>query len=225
MQTIEELREDSLIEQIAHCSTSPAISAGDDRLASIRGFESVFKQVSRTPAIIRMLLQNEFEFVGQVNAMTKKENHADLLEKEWYPSTFVVPNFSDMPNWVKKFSGEAEAGRTVVAIIPARTNTNWFHDFVVAKADEIRFIKGRLTFPGHKNQSPFPDIVAVYKGKVSRRRNGQSVLDVSCKEESPETPDSGIQREVDSGLDVRPNKKQKVAIMHSFTSGVTELNP
>jgi site-specific DNA-methyltransferase (adenine-specific) len=103
-----------------------------------------------------MLLHKEFNFEGQVDASTKsKFSEHELLSKPWYSSTFVVPNFSNMVDWAQRFALESEKGNTVVAVIPARTNTNWFHDFVISKAAEIRFIKGRLTFPGYKSQSPY----------------------------------------------------------------------
>lgn len=50
---------------------------------------------------------------------------------------------------------------TVVALLPARTDTRWWHDCVM-KAKEIRFIKGRLRFDGHKHNAPFPSAVVVW---------------------------------------------------------------
>jgi Na+-transporting NADH:ubiquinone oxidoreductase subunit NqrB len=52
----------------------------------------------------------------------------------------------------------------VVALIPARTDTQWFHSYVYGKA-EIRFVKGRLKFGGSKNNAPFPSMVVVFKSK------------------------------------------------------------
>lgn len=201
MQTIKELKKDNLLEQIASCSVSDPITAGDEKLAAIRGFQSVFKQVSRTPSIIRMLLHKEFDFEGQVDATdkTSKLTEEELLSAKWYSSTFVVPNFSNMVHWSQRFALESEKGNTVVAIIPARTNTNWFHDYVLDKAAEIRFIKGRLTFPGYKSQSPFPDVVAVYVPKSQRRSIGNTLM---------RKPQS---------VDITRKNRPKVAIVSSFT--------
>ena len=46
-------------------------------------------------------------------------------------------------------------------LIPARTDTRWFHDYIYGKA-EIRFIKGRLRFGNSNVNAPFPSMVVVY---------------------------------------------------------------
>ena len=204
MQTIEELNKHSLLDQIASCTTSSALSCGDDRLAAIRGFELVFKQLVRTPAIIRMLLHKKYNFGGQIDASVNVENEDELLRARWFDSTFVVPNYSKMVNWSAKMALEAEAGRIVVGIIPNRTNTKWFHDNVIAKATEIIFIKGRLQFPGFKKQSPFPDVVVIYNPNKRIRGVGEIV-------------DSAV------GLDMTKQRKFKnsVAIVTSLTGNTT----
>lgn len=50
-----------------------------------------------------------------------------------------------------------------VFLIPARTDTRWFHEIVIPKAKEIRFIKGRLKFGGAKNYAPFPSMIVVFE--------------------------------------------------------------
>ena len=50
-------------------------------------------------------------------------------------------------------------------LIPARTDTRWFHEQVLPKASEIRFLRGRLRFGDAKNTAPFPSMVVVYVGK------------------------------------------------------------
>lgn len=47
-------------------------------------------------------------------------------------------------------------------LLPARTDTKWFHDYILGKA-EIRFIRGRLKFGGSKNSAPFPSMVVVFR--------------------------------------------------------------
>lgn len=66
-------------------------------------------------------------------------------------------------DWVKKAHAEWCRGVTVVALLPARTDSRWFQNFVLPYA-ELRFIRGRLKFGGHKNSAPFPSVVAVYRG-------------------------------------------------------------
>lgn len=65
--------------------------------------------------------------------------------------------------WVKKAYEESRAEDTlVVMLLPARTDTKWFHDYIYGKA-EIRFIKGRLKFSGCNNPSPFPSMVVIFR--------------------------------------------------------------
>lgn len=64
--------------------------------------------------------------------------------------------------WVKKAHDEShKPGTRVVMLIPARTDTRYFHEFIYHKA-EVRFIKGRLKFGGSKNSAPFPSMVVVF---------------------------------------------------------------
>ena len=66
-------------------------------------------------------------------------------------------------DWVRKCSEEAQKPNTmVVALIPARTDTKYFHEFIYHKAKEIRFVKGRLKFGGSRNAAPFPSMVVIF---------------------------------------------------------------
>lgn len=72
------------------------------------------------------------------------------------------PYGSEIPKWIEK---AAMGGATVVvALLPARTDTRWFHDHIYGKA-EIRFLKGRMKFGGSKNSAPFPSMVVVFTPK------------------------------------------------------------
>ena len=68
--------------------------------------------------------------------------------------------------WVKKGYNEAIKHRqTVVMLVPSRTDTRWFHDYVYGVYGvEVRFVKGRLKFGGSKNSAPFPSMVIVFRG-------------------------------------------------------------
>ena len=64
--------------------------------------------------------------------------------------------------WVKKAYEESQQPNTlVVMLLPARTDTRWFHDYIYGKA-EIRFIKGRLKFGGSNQGAPFPSMVVIF---------------------------------------------------------------
>lgn len=57
-------------------------------------------------------------------------------------------------------------GTTVVMLLPARTDTRWFHEYIYQKdCVEIRFIRGRLKFGGSKNSAPFPSMVVIFRGE------------------------------------------------------------
>jgi len=77
---------------------------------------------------------------------------------------FCNPPYSKIKDWVKKCYDEAATGATVVLLIPARTDTRYFHDYIY-KQHEIRFIKGRLKFGDSKNSAPFPSMIVVMKEK------------------------------------------------------------
>ena len=67
-------------------------------------------------------------------------------------------------HWVKKCSDEAtKHGTTVVMLIPARTDTSYFHDYIYQKDNvEIRFVRGRLRFGDGKAPAPFPSMVVIF---------------------------------------------------------------
>jgi phage N-6-adenine-methyltransferase len=84
------------------------------------------------------------------------------LDQPWdEPDVYWVnpPYGRVIGEWVRK-AYRAEA--TVVMLLPARTDTHWFHDYIYHKA-EIRFIKGRLKFGGHRNSAPFPSMIVVFR--------------------------------------------------------------
>lgn len=68
-------------------------------------------------------------------------------------------------DWVKKCSEEAKRpDTTVVMLIPARTDTAYFHDYIYKKPNvEIRFLRGRLKFGDGKNSAPFPSMVVIFR--------------------------------------------------------------
>lgn len=63
--------------------------------------------------------------------------------------------------WMRKAVHEWKWGATVVALVPSRTDTAWWHDYA-AQATKIEFIRGRLKFGDAKNSAPFPSAVLIY---------------------------------------------------------------
>ena len=94
----------------------------------------------------------------------------DGLKQSWQGHrVFVNPPYSkqQLKKWVEKGYLEGLKENTlVVMLIPARTDTRYWHDFVM-KAKEIYFIKGRLKFGNSKNSAPFPSALVMFDGEYS----------------------------------------------------------
>lgn len=87
----------------------------------------------------------------------------DGLTRPWSPRTWCNPPYGySIGKWVKKAYDESRVVNTVVMLIPAKTETAWWHDYVM-KAAEIRLVRGRLRFGGSKINAPFPSAVVVFK--------------------------------------------------------------
>ena len=77
---------------------------------------------------------------------------------------FCNPPYSQIAKWVEKAFRETREDNTlVVLLIPSRTDTRYFHDFIYQRA-EIRFVKGRLKFGDGKGSAPFPSMVVIFRG-------------------------------------------------------------
>ena len=112
----------------------------------------------KTPRGFYEELHKEFNFTFDPCPTDPK---FDGLTIEWKERNFVNPPYSQIKDWVKKGYEEHLKGKIVVMLIPSRTDTIWWHDYIM-KAKEIRFIKGRLKFDDYKNSAPFPSAVVVF---------------------------------------------------------------
>lgn len=79
---------------------------------------------------------------------------------------FMNPPYGrEIVNWVERAYNEHDInGTLIVGLLPARTDTQWFHRYIYNKT-EIRFIKGRLKFGNSKNSAPFPSMVVIWGNK------------------------------------------------------------
>ncbi len=111
----------------------------------------------KTPQSVYEKLHEEFHFNDDPCPIGGVEG----LDREWGTSVFVNPPYSALAMWCKKAYEEHLKGKTVVMLIPSRTDTRAWHDYCM-KATEIRFIKGRLKFGDAKNSAPFPSAVIVF---------------------------------------------------------------
>ena len=84
------------------------------------------------------------------------------LTQEWRGVCWMNPPYGrSIGMWVKKAYESAQDGATVVCLLPARTDTAWWHDYAIK--GEVRFIRGRLKFGGHKNSAPFPSALVIFR--------------------------------------------------------------
>ena len=120
-----------------------------------------------TPQDFFDILNDEFHFDIDVCALPENAKcgkfyspEDDGLSKNWGGTCWCNPPYGrKIGEWVKKAS---ESNATVVMLLPARTDTKWFHDYIYHKT-EIRFIKGRLKFGNSKNSAPFPSMIVIFK--------------------------------------------------------------
>lgn len=123
-----------------------------------------------TPAYVFRPLDSEFHFQVDVCATTENakckiffDKFSDGLEREWSPFRCWMnpPYGSKISNWVKKAFQESQRGALVVCLLPARTDTQWWHTWVM-KAAEIRLVVGRINFGQQKQSAPFPSCIAIF---------------------------------------------------------------
>ena len=141
-----------------------------------------------TPQVFFDALHAEFEFGLDVAASVENRKTAvyfgpdhddescqDALVQPWTIAAdghtcWMNPPYSQCRAFIEKAAREASQGATVVALVPSRTDTKWWHSAVYDAAlrafrpgVEVRFVKGRLKFGEGKNSAPFPSVVIVFR--------------------------------------------------------------
>ncbi|HZO87381.1 MAG TPA: DNA N-6-adenine-methyltransferase [Chthonomonadaceae bacterium] len=87
----------------------------------------------------------------------------DSLKQQWQGVYWLNPPYGlALRQWVKKVQESAQAGAVIVCLLPARTDTLWWHDYVLPYA-EVRYIRGRMKFNGVENSAPFPSAVVIFR--------------------------------------------------------------
>ena len=122
-----------------------------------------------TPQDLFDMLDHEFKFETDVcasaeNAKCKRffTKEDDGLSQVWTGVCWMNPPYGrEIGHWMAKAYRSSLARCTVVCLVPARTDTAWWHDY--AAKGEVRFIRGRLKFGGHKNSAPFPSAVVIFR--------------------------------------------------------------
>lgn len=131
-----------------------------------------------TPQDFFKKLDGEFHFVLDAAATVKSAKCErfftptdDALKQSWQVrgTVFCNPPYGrDLGKWIRKAFEESRSGQRIVLLIPARTDTAYFHDYIYQKA-EIRFIRGRLKFTDEDGKAgdsaPFPSMVVIYNSR------------------------------------------------------------
>lgn len=124
-----------------------------------------------TPSDVFSTLNSEFNFT--LDPCCTHENkkcpryytkEADGLAQDWgQERVFMNPPYGRgvIDKWMRKAYESAQLGATVVCLIPARTDTQWWHSY--AAKGEVRFRKGRIKFVGAESGAPFPSAIVVLK--------------------------------------------------------------
>lgn len=125
------------------------------------------KQDWGTPSALFDELNKEFNFT--VDLCASPDNHKC---KKYYTAendglkanltneiVFCNPPYKDSAKWIKKC---ANSQATCVMLLPARTDTKAFHEYIYKKA-EIRFLRGRIKFEGARYAAPFPSMIVIFR--------------------------------------------------------------
>jgi site-specific DNA-methyltransferase (adenine-specific) len=120
------------------------------------------RQNWKTPVDLYEKLDKEFDFNFDPCIADEAGFENNGLTIEWGTRSFVNPPYNQLKAWCKKTLVESNKGKLVVMLIPSRTDTTYWHDYVM-RADEIRFIKGRLKFQGAIHNAPFPSAIVIFR--------------------------------------------------------------
>lgn len=139
-----------------------------------------------TPQWLFDELHREFNFQLDVCASEHNKKCVVYFNKEdnglvqkWHEhakTAWMNPPYGrEIGKWVRKAKMESLAGVTVVCLLPARTDTRWFHDYIWDKEKSmpqdnvsVRFLQGRLKFGGASNSAPFPSMIIVFRPPNNR---------------------------------------------------------
>lgn len=135
------------------------------------GLTSTGNIVAETPKYLFDKISSIFNFSLDVCALpenAKCENYYtpkdDGLSKPWRGGVWCNPPYGrEISSWVKKAYEESqkEYNSFVLMLLPARTDTKWWWEWVQGKAT-LFFIKGRVKFGDHNVGAPFPSVLALY---------------------------------------------------------------
>lgn len=134
-----------------------------------------------TPAEIFDPLNAEFGFDLDVCATSENAKCARYFTREqegrrqqWTGVIWCNPPYGrEISGWMWKAWAASLDGATVVCLVPARTDTRWWHDYVIGGRAEVRFLPGRIKFEGRdgsggrQGRAPFPSAVVIFRPPIS----------------------------------------------------------
>lgn len=127
----------------------------------------VFKSVTdmwATPKAVYGGLNQEFGFDLDPCPLGGADDGLSTLFTSWVGrKVFCNPPYGPA---IGKWLARADEAELAVFLVPARTDTRWFHEIVLPKATEIRFVRGRLKFGDAKHGAPFPSMVVIFHNGV-----------------------------------------------------------
>ena len=129
---------------------------------SIKLFQSKQTEDWATPKWLYDQLDNEFHFTLDPCPLHPNFNGLSI---PWIGNIFVNPPYSQVKRWLIKASKELESKNAdvIVFLVFANTDTGWFHDYILGKA-EIRFLRGRIKFVGRSNNGAMrPSMLAIFR--------------------------------------------------------------
>lgn len=139
------------------------------------GMRSSLSNEWTTPRDLFDELDAEFHFdldVASTDENALCERHYtmadDGLLQPWEGSVWCNPPYGrEIGKWMRR-AAESNWGGVTVCLVPARTDTAWWHDWVAGCATEVRFVRGRLKFGGSDSGAPFPSAIVVYDRRPRR---------------------------------------------------------
>ena len=127
----------------------------------------------RTPSGFYKQLNEEFGF--NFDPCPLRENpEFDGLTIDWGKRCYINPPYGKaIRGWLEKALFEIEKGNTELAVflLPSYTDVKWFHEVLLPRAKEIRFLKGRLKFGEHSNTAPFANLLAIFEERLDEVRS------------------------------------------------------
>lgn len=116
-----------------------------------------------TPTDVYEKLTAEFNFDYDPCPLYSEDDGLAPLFAQWRGRrVFCNPPYN---RGIQPFLERAREADVAVFLVPARTDTRWFHDLCLPFAKEIRFLRGRLKFGGAKNSAPFPSMLVIFKNQ------------------------------------------------------------